>query len=473
MEDVVRVVKKIFQNESKKEESNKNTTGRNDNFSKKKKKYRTKTENFVSETKVKQKKNMCDYCKKEINDKHNDIFYNSGKNREVNNDGQKLKKNMLVSIEGEREKQIEEEIKKKICERYDLKIEEKENLSFIQAHHLISGNQVFADCKGLVNIAQGAGYDINNHENGILLPTLPRGIDIKKDMGFEESKASIAYEVMEVTKAQWHVGGHNYTVPKNTIKFNSYADEVKRLVKTYEQEILKKIKCCNDEKQNKEIIEGMNKISLKIRKKLDAFKLKPSESAPFYVSKAALEYAFLIPEKRRFIAYIYEKDKRIEVIKYEISTQNMIEAVMSNFKNGILEKMPSWTKEALALSEENENIILKKLEKKSWHGEMNREKKIEVLGFLGGITSFFKCIDGNLVFLEQIENLDFDAKIVKEKNEFRSLRNEKLERIEELEEEVDKQKTFIAKCIDSSSKVNLSGKKIIKLRKENIFGENI
>lgn len=472
MEDVVRVVKKIFQNESGKEEGNKESTG-NNNFTKKKKKLRGKVEKFVSKTKVKQKKNMCDYCKKEINDKHNDIFYNSGKNREVNNDGQKLKKNMFVSIEGEREKQIEEEIKKKICERYDLKIEEKENLSFIQAHHLISGNQVFADCKGLVNIAQGAGYDINNHENGILLPTLPRGIDIKKDMGFEESKASIAYEVMEVTKAQWHVGGHKYTVPKNTIKFNSYADEVKRLVKTYEQEILKKIKCCNDEKQNKEIIEGMNKISLKIRKKLDAFKLKPSESAPFYVSKAALEYAFLIPEKRRFAAYIYEKDKRIEIIKYEISTQNMIEAMMSNFKNGILEKMPSWTKEALALSEENENIILKKLEKKSWHGEMNREKKIEVLGFLGGITSFFKCIDGNLVFLEQVENLDFDAKIVKEKNEFRSLRNEKLERIEELEEEVDKQKTFIAKCIDSSSKVNLSGKKIIKLRKENIFGENI
>ncbi|MGL5124868.1 MAG: hypothetical protein ACRC6U_02650 [Fusobacteriaceae bacterium] len=78
MEDVVRVVKKKFQNESKKEESNKNTTGRNNNFSKIKKNFRTKTENLVSETKVKQKKNMCDYCKKEINDKHNDIFYNSG-----------------------------------------------------------------------------------------------------------------------------------------------------------------------------------------------------------------------------------------------------------------------------------------------------------------------------------------------------------------------------------------------------------
>ncbi|MHA4987661.1 AHH domain-containing protein [Cetobacterium somerae] len=469
MKDVVRVVRKTFQNELKKEENNKSFLEKNNSFGNKNRNFKIKKENSIS--RIREKK-MCDYCKKEINDKHNDIFYNSGKNREVNNDGQKLKKNMLTSIEGEREKQIEEEIKKKICERYELRMEEKENLSFIQAHHLISGNQVFADCKKLVNIAQGVGYDINNYENGIFLPTLPRDIDIKKDMGFEESKVSIAYEIMEVTKAQWHVGGHKYTIPKNTIKFNSYADEVKKLVVTYEQEILKKIKCCNDEKQNREIVEGMNKISLKIRKKLDAFKLKPSESAPFYVSKVALEYAFLIPEKIKFIAYIYEKNKRIEIIKYEISTQNMMEAVMSNFKNGILEKMPSWTKEALVLSKENENIILKKLEKKSWYGEMNREKEIEVLRFLGDITLFFKCIDGNLVFLKQIKNLDFASKEI-EKNKFKSLKNEKVETIEELMEEVDKQKTFIAECIDNSEKSDYSGKEIIKLRKENIFGKNI
>ena len=82
------------------------------------------------------------------------------------------------------------------------------------AHHIISGGQVFKQEPEIVRLADFLHYDINNAENCIFL--------ISKGHGYgDETKAErpiSAYDAMGRARLQWHLGGHQYTLPAEELK---------------------------------------------------------------------------------------------------------------------------------------------------------------------------------------------------------------------------------------------------------------
>lgn len=75
-------------------------------------------------------------------------------------------------------------------------------------HHLLSGNQCLNTNKGLVMLANFYGYDVNNPNNGICLPSIEkidRNIPVSKE---EWDRAKI--ETMKQTERQLHLGQHSY-----------------------------------------------------------------------------------------------------------------------------------------------------------------------------------------------------------------------------------------------------------------------
>ena len=80
------------------------------------------------------------------------------------------------------------------------------------AHHIISGNQIFAPHPYLVKLANYYGYDINNADNCILLPTTHHF-----DSDVKITRQANAYAAMSYMAQQWHVGGHAYPLDKNTV----------------------------------------------------------------------------------------------------------------------------------------------------------------------------------------------------------------------------------------------------------------
>ncbi len=90
----------------------------------------------------------------------------------------------------------------------------------IAKHHLISAMQCYAQIKRLVRMGNMVGYNINNPDNGIGLPTThhtlayPEGGEMKKygDLKEPEGKQRVAYALMKELGAQWHVGHHAFDV---------------------------------------------------------------------------------------------------------------------------------------------------------------------------------------------------------------------------------------------------------------------
>ena len=81
------------------------------------------------------------------------------------------------------------------------------------AHHIISGNQVFKQLTELVRLADFLHYDINNAKNCIYLASKEEGYGaVRKDQ-----RNISAYDVMSVSKLQWHVGGHQYSFAKDEL----------------------------------------------------------------------------------------------------------------------------------------------------------------------------------------------------------------------------------------------------------------
>lgn len=89
------------------------------------------------------------------------------------------------------------------------------------AHHLISAKQCYAVLVPLVRMGSLVGYDINSQPNGIPLPTFnnPYSGDkwgesqsIKKKFGelLTDQKQTVAFWIMDSTKAQWHCGHHSF-----------------------------------------------------------------------------------------------------------------------------------------------------------------------------------------------------------------------------------------------------------------------
>ena len=276
---------------------------------------------------------VCNYesCKiKEECDYYNSKIF-------IDNDSKKLSNNFKKQRETDWNEYYNMHLQKNL--------ESKEGNWRIAAHHIISGNQIMMmedENKQLyygilVKLANYFGYDINNALNCIMLPTNENNFGEKEDI----SKMANAYEVMWLMKRQWHVGGHQYTLSKETIKtlvkyYENHPDDYKlsndpnffynykNAMKAEMDKLLIKYSRPRCWKKNYEMwknkfINDMNEISIKVEKYLLNFKNNPKDSFPFFVSKVAVEYAYNLPRARKLIVVysgddgsIYAKKLRVE-----------------------------------------------------------------------------------------------------------------------------------------------------------------
>lgn len=216
----------------------------------------------------------------------------------------------------------------------------------IAAHHMISGNQVLMmkDSSGkllygeIVKLANYFEYDINNEWNCIMLPTNEKGFG-----GLEQiTKHAIPYDVMWTMGRQWHVGGHEYRLDKETLKnladfykknpdqypvpgnpdfFVNYKEAMKEemnllMMKYSRPRCWKK----NYESRKRTFFEDMNSLSKKVEKYLLAFGNNPRKSFPFFVSKIAVEYAYNLPATSKLVVIYKMQDqiraKRVRLERY-------------------------------------------------------------------------------------------------------------------------------------------------------------
>lgn len=224
----------------------------------------------------------------------------------------------------------------------------------IAAHHIISGNQVLM-MKGsngellygvIVKLANYFGYDINNEWNCIMLPTNKSNFGGLEVIG----KTANAYEVMCTMGRQWHVGGHEYQLSKETLNnlakfyekhpeqyispgnpgfFSNYKtamkEEMDKLLMKYSR-----IQCWekNYEKKRQKFIDDMNGLSSKVEGYLLEFGNNPRKSFPFFVSKVSVEYAYNLPAVSKLVI-IYQEGKktRAKKIRIERYMKNALEIV--------------------------------------------------------------------------------------------------------------------------------------------------
>ncbi|MCI5910042.1 MAG: AHH domain-containing protein [Oscillospiraceae bacterium] len=227
--------------------------------------------------------------------------------------------------------ELEENFKNQYSEKYDTYIEKnmENNEKSTEgnwgkaAHHIISGNQIFAKHPYLVKLANFYKYDINNANNCILLPTI-------YSFGGKEGivKQANGYVAMDLMRQQWHVGGHKYTLEPETIdEISKYLEKIsssniefyRDYVEAVDHEInilesrYKKNFCrkSNYDEKRKRFISNMNHISNKIMNKLLDFEKGYKKSYPFYVSKEAFKFAFDVPKRKKIIIiYKFEKYKK-------------------------------------------------------------------------------------------------------------------------------------------------------------------
>ena len=187
-----------------------------------------------------------------------------------------------------------------------------------------SGKQIFAAHPYLVKLANYYRYDINCAENCILLPTT-HSFEGKEGL----CKQANGYVAMSYMKQQWHVGGHSYTMDRETIfNIDNYLEKTsvnnivfyKNYVEAVEHEInileakYKKPSCRKKDyaSKQKRFIDGMNQISARVGQKLLDFRSSPKKSFPYYVSKEAVHYAFDVPNRKKFIIIYQKQQKRTQ-----------------------------------------------------------------------------------------------------------------------------------------------------------------
>jgi len=187
-------------------------------------------------------------------------------------------------------------------------------------HHLISAMQCYAQIRRLVRMGNMVGYDINNPNNGIGLPTThwtlkyPEDGKHKKygDLLEPDGKQKVAYALMKELGAQWHVGHHGFVVvvPKRdrdafTEGGGDESDENDSSHETqYDVVIIERLlaliaespkNLCEDPKKDDKFKQSMDQISADIKSHLEKFNgkngAKPADSSPFFVSMRAYEYS--------------------------------------------------------------------------------------------------------------------------------------------------------------------------------------
>lgn len=178
-------------------------------------------------------------------------------------------------------------------------------------HHLISAKQCYAKLRRLVRMGSLAGYDINDPPNGIPLPTVANNLRYsvnasrRKKYGQldDDEKQTVAFAVMGVEKAQWHVGHHAVVVelaehwadeeeddPWRRGHLVSYDTQVIRCLLDILSQYKSKPECDQDDPGK--FKQDMDALSGKIKGKLNQFKAdNPGGSSPFFVSQLACDFA--------------------------------------------------------------------------------------------------------------------------------------------------------------------------------------
>lgn len=207
---------------------------------------------------------------------------------------------------------------KKHCADYQSERERISGLSIdgahysVAHHHMIPGNQCFKKFPRLVKLANFYGYDINNHLNGIALPSINEGVNDLVD------HIRIAFNAMQRLGLQWHKSHHQFSLDKlqaddeddffviqklraefdrlfkNERSIKIYTDAVNELLETVDNHFIKRSKCPMEDREAgaKEFHAAMNEVDDIIRQKLSAFKDNPRDSYSFFVSKMAIYFAY-------------------------------------------------------------------------------------------------------------------------------------------------------------------------------------
>lgn len=191
----------------------------------------------------------------------------------------------------------------------------------IAKHHLISAMQCYAPIKRLVRMGNLAGYDINNPNNGIGLPSTHWTLKYPDengepqkygDLAEPEGKKKVAHALMKELGAQWHVGHHSFAIvvpKKDADSWEENGTDEKNdedfphetgydvLIVSRLLQLLKSFpdSFCEQEDRNDAFKQDMDDISAEIKAKLEKFNgksgAKPADSSPFFVSMRSYEFS--------------------------------------------------------------------------------------------------------------------------------------------------------------------------------------
>lgn len=290
-------------------------------------------ENTEKETESTSKYAKCSYEK--CAERDSCSYFNA--RSEINNNSAELKKNF------ERDRSEEDKAYKR--QHGEARGEYSEYGWGYAGHHLISGKQVFMasdkstkDLKygHLLMLANMCGYDINNANNCILLPSIARK---EGPWGTLEEfvKEAKAFDVMDIMKRQWHLGSHDYDIPKDSLKyykpsdsqvllsgtgvyFPNYATSVQARLDGINTKYSRK-RCWKkmDTPGFKEKFKGeMDGLSREIETMLMRFSNRPKDSYPFFVSKRAVDYAYDAPKTGKIIL-MYPREEGMYASKFRVS----------------------------------------------------------------------------------------------------------------------------------------------------------
>ncbi len=281
------------------------------------------------------KREQCEYLRAS-----SELLMSEGVWQTQNKNGKVINHNTAASILRKNAAEMYEEYRTN-----DQCLQEKERMSWSDAaHHLISIKAAFGKYPRLVKLAHFYGYDINCSENCIFLPTNKEKEFSQKVDVYKQISAST---VMDITNKQWHVGGHQYKISKtlrgkipekDRARLKAYNElinaETERVLENFLEYKGMGTSCCFydsretlDNSRSAEVFRLlMNDLSSRVRSKLDAFS-SPKESFPYFVSRQALEYAYLLPRSGKVVCAIFnssgeKKGWKLILYQYERYKKN-------------------------------------------------------------------------------------------------------------------------------------------------------
>lgn len=199
------------------------------------------------------------------------------------------------------------------------------------AHHIICG-ELFLTIPGLNDLSRAYEYDMNCADNCIMLIGKERKGERFSDLETDE-KHSYAFERMAWGRMQWHSGGHQYNLDKfqaaiarrmvlhkyaskeegcaeqpdfSALGIKCYLEHLKEKVAKVVQKYQRYQGCPKKDFENKKkLFHGaMNKLADEIRNELAQFYQKPHRSHPWFVSKEAWIYAFMLPHCMHIVSML-------------------------------------------------------------------------------------------------------------------------------------------------------------------------